>query len=153
MKFDLTQFSLTDMLRCGSALRHDVQGAETMEDSAQRICRGLYEMARDSETGARQCALVRLYKTHPFAELEPDLQAFARAALQEGETIEQRTKCLVLLGSAGDEPYWNDRRRSRAHRAIPLGGPRIQARAPMIATMIRDFGLDVDQVADPAPTW
>jgi hypothetical protein len=148
MPFDLTHFSLTDMLRIGSTLRREVSDSESMEENAGRICRSLYDSAR-GPGGDRQCALVRLYKTHPFGQLPADLQEFARGTAAPGEPLDARTKCLVLLGTSGDEPAWNDRRASAAHRAIPLTGPRITTRAPMIGAMIRDFGLDVSHVVRP----
>lgn len=149
MQFDLTQFSLTDMLRCGSILRREVRDGESMEESAARLCRTLYDMARHAQTDERQCVLVRLYKTHPYGQLQPDLQEFARSTLAAGEAVDARTKCLTLLGSAGDRPEWNDRRTSRGHRSIALTGQRIASRAPMIGAMIAGFGLDVAQVVKP----
>src|SRR5688572_28152300 len=109
MPFDLCHFSLTDMLRCGSGLRHEVKDSDSMDDSASRICQSLYESARDQSGGERQCLLVRLYKTHPFGDLPRDLQEFARSTAAEGDVLDQRTKCLTLLGTAGDLPEWNDR--------------------------------------------
>lgn len=149
MPYDLRQFSLTDMLRIGGRLRREVRDGDSLEESAQRVCRMLYDSARDAASGDRQCTLVRLYKTHPFGQLPEELQEFARGATVSGEVLDARTRCLVLLGSAGDEPEWNDRRTSVAHRAIPLTGPRITTRAPMIGAMIRDFGLDVADVVQP----
>lgn len=151
MPFDLRHFSLTDMLRVGSNLRREVRDGDSMEDSAARICRMLYDLARDGETDQRQCALVRLYKTHPFGQLEPGLQEFARATLAEGESLDARSLCLTLLGSAGDQPEWNDRRASQRHKAIPLNGPRINTRAPMIAAMMDGFGLDIARLATADP--
>lgn len=149
MPFDLRSFSLTDMLRIGTILRREVKDGDSMEESSARICRTLYDRACDAATGERQCALVRLYKTHAFGLLPRDLQEYAREAASEGDAPDARTTCLTLLGTAGDEPAWNDRRTSLRHRAIPLAGTRVAARAPMIAAMLRDFGLDVAKVVRP----
>src|SRR5215212_764703 len=60
-------------------------------------------------------------------------------------------KCLVLLASAGQEPEWNSPRQSRGHRAIPLPSVQIVEQAPMIAQLVRQMGLDLDDVVSPRP--
>src|SRR6476469_3595202 len=93
MPTDLRSFGLTEMLRCSVALRHAASGAPSMEKAAKRICRFLYTEfgAVSSAAGASErigggdCALVRLYKTHPYARLEPSLRRFADKALGEGK--------------------------------------------------------------------
>jgi len=144
MPLDLQNFDLQQMLRCGLAVRRATSEAHTMEDALARVCRFLYEELRD-RTGNRACALVRAYKTHPYGELEPALQRFASAAMG-GTAPAPSMKCLTLMASAGDRPEWNDRRRSAGHQAIPLPRPDIVEKAPMIAQLIRQFGLDLAQV-------
>ena len=156
----LKSFGLTEMLRCSVALRHAAAGARSMEDAAQRICRYLYSefgtvssaAGASERIGGGDCALVRLYKTHPYARLEPSLRRFADKALGDMKP-RQAMRCLTLLGSAGDEPEWNDRTTSRGHRAIPLPSPRIVERAPMVAQLIRQFGLDLADVVSPSPEF
>jgi len=160
MPTDLRSFGLTEMLRCSVALRHAASGAPSMEEAAKRICRFLYTEfgAVSSAAGASErigggdCALVRLYKTHPYARLEPSLRRFADKALGEGKA-RPGMRCLTLLASAGDEPEWNDRMTSRGHRAIPLPSPRIVEQAPMVAQLIRQFGLDLADVVSPSPEF
>ena len=147
MPFDLTRFDLAAQLRCGRGLRSAILGALSMEAAAQRVCRFLFEELRGPE-GERACALVRCYKTHPLGELPPDLQAVARGALTE-ERPHPATKCLTLLASSGEEPQWNSRQRSRNHRAIPLASERMIERAPMIAQLIQQFGLELSHVVHP----
>lgn len=157
MPTDLKSFGLTEMLRCSVALRHAAAGAESMEDAAKRVCRFLYSefgamsaaAGAGEQFGGGDCALVRLYKTHPYARLEPSLRRFADKAL--GTTkAPPAMRCLTLLASAGDEPEWNDRATSRGHRAIPLPSPRIVEQAPMVAQLIRQFGLDLADVVSPS---
>ncbi|MBV9774095.1 MAG: hypothetical protein JO040_09105 [Gemmatimonadetes bacterium] len=150
MSFSLRDFDLHEMLHCGLALRRAIQGEATMEEAAGRVVRYLYDECLDPESGARECALVRFYKTHSYGELEPGLQAFARERLG-GREPRPEMKCLVLLASAGDEPGWNSRRHSRGHQAIPLPSPEIVEQAPMIAELIRGMGLDVEAVVTPRP--
>jgi hypothetical protein len=144
MPSDLTRFGLTEMLRCSTELRRATKEAPTMEDAAQRVCRALYDELVASD-GSRACALVRCYKTHPYGKLEPELQAFAKVIL-EGQTPAPSIRCLTLLGSVGDDPAWNSRRTSVGHRAIPLPSADIVEKAPMIAQLFRQFGLELADV-------
>jgi hypothetical protein len=118
-----------------------------MEEAASAICRLFYDELVDSK-GNRACALVRFYKTHAFGELPQGLQDFARKSLAP---VTPRTdmNCLTLLATAGDEPAWNSRHRSVGHQAIPLVSPEVVEGAPMIAQLIREFGMDVREVVRP----
>ncbi len=118
-----------------------------MEEAAQRVCRVLYDELVTPEQ-SKACALVRCYKTHAFGKLEPELQAFARAVFQ-GQTLGPSIRCLTLLGTVGDESAWNFRRSSAGHQAIPLPSADIIEKAPMIAQLIRQFGLDLTDVVQP----
>jgi hypothetical protein len=149
MTYDLTKFDLGDMLKCSPRLREVAADAPTLESSAQRVCRFLYDELADP-AGKRQCALVRCYKTHEFASLEPDLQAFARAAMA-GEDPWPSMKCLTLMSTVGETASWNSRFLSRGHRAIPLPSPEIVQKAPMIAQLIKELGLDLSAVLRPSP--
>jgi hypothetical protein len=147
MPSDLTKFGLSEMLRCSTELRRATKDAPTMEEAAQRVCRVLYEELVTSEK-SRACALVRCYKTHPFGKLEPELQSFAKAVLH-GKTTGPAMRCLTLLGTVGDQPAWNSRRTSAGHQAIPLPSAEIIEKAPMIAQLIRQFGLELTDVVQP----
>ena len=147
MPSDLTKFGLSEMLRCSTELRRATKDARTMEEAAQRVCRVLYEELVTGDN-SRACALVRCYKTHPYGKLQPELQSFAKAVLK-GHTMGAGIRCLTLLGTAGDEPSWNSRRTSAGHQAIPLPSAEIIEKAPMIAQLIRQFGLELTDVIQP----
>ena len=147
MPSDLTKFGLSEMLRCSTELRRATKEAATMEEAAQRVCRVLYDELVTPE-GTKACALVRCYKTHSYGKLEPELQAFARGVLR-GNPIASAIRCLTLMGTAGDESAWNSRRASVSHQAIPLPSAEIIEKAPMIAQLIRQFGLDLTDVIQP----
>jgi hypothetical protein len=160
MSTDLKSFGLTEMLRCSIALRRAAAGATSMEDAAQRICRYLYHEfgAMSTAAGAAErigggdCALVRLYKTHSYSQLEPSLRRFADRALGTTKAA-PGLRCLTLLATAGDEPAWNDRTTSRGHRAIPLPTAAMVEQAPMVAQLVRQFGLDLADVVSPSPEF
>ncbi|HEU0079320.1 MAG TPA: hypothetical protein VFQ76_16820 [Longimicrobiaceae bacterium] len=150
MAFSLHDFGLHEMLRCGLDLRRALQGAASMEEGARRVTRFFFDSSVGAEGGARECVLVRFYKTHAFGALEPQLQAFARARMGGREPWADM-RCLVLLASSGEEPAWNSRRLSRGHQAIPLPSVQIVEQAPMIAELVREMGLDLEDVVAPRP--
>ena len=76
--YDLTQFTLRDMSECGLTLRQLGQDADTMEAASRQIVQYLYEHLGNRQTGLQSGALVRLFKTHSYGKLPPDLQAYAR---------------------------------------------------------------------------
>lgn len=147
MPSDLTKFGLSEMLRCSTELRRATRDAPTMEDAAQRVCRVLYDELV-TPANEKACALVRCYKTHPYGKLDLELQAFARAVLH-GHAAAPTMRCLTLIGTVGDERAWNSRRTSAGHQAIPLPSADIIEKAPMIAQLIRQFGLDLTDVIQP----
>ena len=122
-----------------------------MEEAAGKIVGHLYDNLADSETGAKSCALVRLYKTHPYGELDPELRGFAQAILGHAPESEDM-KCLTLLGTAGEKPEWNDRSKSEGHKAIPLPSEGFVSQIPMISRLVSQFGLDVNAVIRPDPS-
>jgi hypothetical protein len=149
MTFDITNFSIGDMLRCGPGVRSAADGATSMEEAAQKVSGYLYESLVDGSTGERACVMVRFYKTHRYAELPPDLQRFADRQMGDGATADRTMRCLTLLATIGDRQEWCHRRRSRGHQAIPLPSPEIVRQAPMIAGLIEDMGLRISDVVAP----
>ena len=147
MTYDLTKFDLGDMLKCSLRLRETASGAPTLEVSAQRICRFLYDELVGSDS-LRACVLVRCYKTHAYASLDPDLQGFARDALG-AVTPRPTMKVLTLMATVGQSAGWNSRHLSKGHRAIPLPSPEIVEKAPMISQLIKELGLELNTVVQP----
>ncbi|HEU0301955.1 MAG TPA: hypothetical protein VFR37_21045 [Longimicrobium sp.] len=146
MPFSLHDFGLREMLRAGLDLRRRTADSRTLEALAGETVRYFYDECRD-EGGGRECVLVRFYKTHPYGELPPELQAFARGLAVGIPAPEMQ--CLTLLATAGDEPEWNARTASRGHQAIPLPSAQMVEQAPMIAELVRSMGLDVSAVVAP----
>ena len=146
---DVSNFDLTSMLRCARAIRDAVSATSSLEESAIVITRVLYDACVDPATGERSCALVRFYKTHEFEALPSRIRAFARRQLGSEEPHPEM-KTLVLLGTTGDDPAWNDRKRSRGHQAIPLASIEMIERAPMISALIQQFGLSPQEALRPS---
>ena len=148
--FNLSRFSLSDMIECGAALRRLGQDKRSMEEVAERTVRYFYDHLVDGRTGERACALVRFFKTHPYGGLDEDLRRFAREML--GRSPESPAmKCLTLLATAGDRPEWNRRERSRKHQAIPLPSEEGLHLTPMFAQLVGQFELEAGAILHPDP--
>jgi hypothetical protein len=147
--YDLTNFTLSDMTACGAALRKLSAGACSMEEVARRIVRYFFDHLHDAR-GARACALVRFFKTHPYKDLDAGLRGVARRLLDDPPAT-LPVKCLILLASAGEQPGWNARQTSAGHQAIPLSSVEIVNRFPMTSQLIKQFGLEVATLLQPDP--
>jgi len=134
----LTSAQVSEM---GAELASLGAGAQTMEEVANSIVRHLYDNLVD-DTGERSLALARFYKTHPYGELDSDLQEFARGILG-GPPPSQNVNCLTMLATMGENPDWTDRLKSQGHRAIPFASSEMVASIPMIARLLSQFGVDV----------
>jgi hypothetical protein len=145
--FDLARFTLSDMIQCGAGLRRLGAGASSMEEVGDRAVRFLYERLRSSQPAGPACALVRTFITQPFAKLESRQQEFA-VRLTPDIRDHPATKCLTLLGTAGQLPEWNDRKQSAGHQALPLASEESVARSPMISQLIRQLGVEVSALLD-----
>ncbi len=146
---DLQHFELSDMIELGGSLRQVGKSWNSMEEAANSVVHFLYHRLADRNTGERNCALVRFFKTHAYRELEPRLQEFARSIA--GAEISPQTRCLTLLATAGSQPEWNSRSQSSEHKAIPLLSEEMVRQAPMVAQLIQQFGLEISQVLHPDP--
>jgi signal transduction histidine kinase len=146
---DLACFDLSAMIRCGREVRSLAQGATSMEAAAQMLVRYLQNSLIDPRTGKSECVLVRCFKTHRLGKLPQDLRAKAEKKLGTLCGEPDQLACLTLLASAGDLGPWNDRAMS-AHAVIPLESVEVVERAPMIAQLIWQMGLEIGAVLDPS---
>lgn len=148
--YDIRTFTLKDMVETSAALRRMGASAASMEQVADRIVDYLYDQFVDRETGEKFFVLVRLFKTHPYEELDEELRVFARGML--GAPPESPAmKCLTLLASAGALPEWNSRKSSAGHKAIPLPSELFVEKFPMIRQLVQQLGLKVKSVLQPDP--
>jgi hypothetical protein len=148
-RYNLTNFSIREMTSCGKILRSLGEGASNMEDVAGRIVRYFFDVLVD-EHGKRACSLVRFFKTHPYGELDNELQRFT-GYLMGNESASSNMRCMVLLGTAGEEEDWNARKTSRRHQAIPLPNEEAINRIPMFHILIRELGLQPSVLVKPDP--
>ena len=117
--YSLSEFSLADMTRCGAELRKMGENASSMEQGADKIVRSVCGHIVEKDTGARRLSLVRLFKTHPDEDWDPELRRFSVDALGHDPEVTS-TKCLTLLATAGVKDEWRSRLLSKHHKTIPL---------------------------------
>ncbi len=67
--YRLDAFKLKDMILCGAELRQIGLESRCVEEAAEKVVKHLYENLLDEE-GKSALALVRLYKTMRFGELD-----------------------------------------------------------------------------------
>ena len=80
MAYDLNRFGFREMMDCRGRIRDlFADDPSTLEDAAERAVEFFHRELVD-EHGARACALVRFFKTHPYRDLPEDLQAVVSAA-------------------------------------------------------------------------
>ena len=142
----LAHFSLQDMIFCGE----DIRGMSVLHRNSEELAAGLVNYLRDrvvDDDGQPAFALVRLFMTCSFAELEDELQNIA-AGFAGTAHLAPETKCLTLWATAGDEPSWNDRTLSQGHRVIPLPSVEAVDNLPMISQLIRQLGFDVGGILE-----
>lgn len=149
--YDVTKLTQDDIAQCGAALRQMDEGSNNMEEVANKIVRYLYDQMTDKATGQNSFALVRLFKTHPYSELDSELQQFAAGVLGH-QPEDPATKCLTLLATAGAKQAWNSRKTSTGHKAIPLPSEAMVKAFPMISNLVKQLGLQVTDVLNPDPS-
>ncbi len=149
--FSLTNFTLSELTDNLTALRNIGIGASSMEEVAGRMVRHFYDNFLIKGTMQRSCALVRLFITQPFGRLDTELQCRARQMLGNVEESSDH-KCLVLLGTVGDELDWHTRQLSRGHQVIPLPSTQVLTSIPMISQLVNQLGVDVNVVLQPTPS-
>jgi hypothetical protein len=147
----LARFGFSDMMSLRTAMRSAFDGAtpQTFEEAATRIVQ-LFRTELVDEEGNPACALVRVYKTHPFASLPEELKRFALDIDPSAEQVSD-LRCLTLMATAGDEPAWNSRLHSRSHKAIPLSSEAAVNEAPMVSQLFQQLGVNIASVLHPDP--
>lgn len=149
MPYLLSNFGFREMMECRGRIRDlFADDPPTLEHVGERAVEFFRNELVD-ETGAPACALVRLFKTHPYRDLPEELQTAVHTASPESATVPD-LRCLTLIATRGDEPEWNSRHTSRGHRVIPLLSVEMVQQAPMIAQLITQLGIPIANVVRPS---
>lgn len=134
--FDLTRFSVTDMVVASGELRQAASTATTMEDASRAVVGYLRSAFTDPATGRPAFALARMFHTVTWDRLSPDLHAYIQHRDPEAARSDDGLPYLTLLATEGDHPHWADRRNSRDHQAIPLSASDVVRRAPLALALL-----------------
>jgi hypothetical protein len=148
--YDVTNYTIREVTECGRALRTMGVGATSMEETAGRVVRYLYDTLIDGQTGERACSLIRFFKTQTYEGLDDETKDFALNMLGESTPL-PGMKCLTLLGTIGENEEWNLRGTSKGHRAIPLPSEEVVHQIPMIRNLIKQLGMSVNSIVKPDP--
>ncbi|MBI4851308.1 MAG: hypothetical protein HY819_05720 [Acidobacteria bacterium] len=142
---DINRLTISDIISCRNGLRDINKNASSMEDVADKMVRYFYSQFIDSQTNKKACALVRIYKTIPYTDLDIDLRTFADSLLTNFPK-ESSTRCLTLLATAGEQTNWNSRKLSLGHKTIPLPSELVISRLPMISQLIKQLGIEINSI-------
>jgi hypothetical protein len=115
---------------------------DTLQEAAQRFTELIFETFQQS------AVLVRFFATVDFNRLpENERQIAQSVATDKGYTqaLGPQTSVLSLLGTTGIEREWCDRRLSRGHLAIPLVTPELVRSIPMIARLLSEIGVNLQE--------
>jgi hypothetical protein len=122
----------------------ELSSAESLEAAAQRFCDILYETFQES------VVLVRVFATVPFDALPSANRTFVQrlAGERARDVLKAKTPVLSLLGTRGVVPRWNSRHLSEGHVGIPLASAEFVEAIPMIASLVKQLGLEIEEAED-----
>jgi hypothetical protein len=140
--------SLAELTHLSATIRRQGDNAASLENVAQRVASTLYRSLVQPETGQAACILVRCFVTERLHNLPRTLRAAAERVA--GDRLDDDTRCLVLLGTAGDQEAWNARANSQRHQAIPLVSREAVERLPMVRELFVKLGVGTDLLVDPS---
>ncbi|GAA2408342.1 hypothetical protein GCM10010420_40790 [Streptomyces glaucosporus] len=149
VRFDLSAFSLSEMVRCGAELRRAPSGATSLATAAEAVTDFLYRGMADAE-GRRACPLVRLFVTRRWSALPPDDRAAARTRTSAGAPPPS-ARCLTLVASRGSYPRWADPATGAERFAVPVPSEDAARQVPLLSRLVDRIGTVSADQADGVP--
>ena len=150
--YSLARFSLLEMTECSAVLRQLGEQSSSLQDAASRAVDYLFRTLGNPDTGARDCVLVRCFKTVSYNRLNPMTQQRVREQLG-GIAPFPDLKCFTLMATAGEEAEWNHVERSHRYRAIPMVSADFVKQFPMFSQLLHQFGLSSSFDVAPEGEW
>lgn len=150
--YSLARFSLLEMTECSAVLRQLGEQSSSLRDVAARTVEYLYSTLGDPDTGARDCVLVRCFKTISYSRLDAATQQIAREKLG-GIPPFPDLKCFSLVATAGEQPDWNRIELSHRYRVIPMVNADFVKQFPMFSQLLHQFGVSTAFDVTPQGEW
>ncbi|MBA5870417.1 MAG: PAS domain S-box protein [Nitrospira sp. CR2.1] len=150
--YSLARFSLLEVTECSAVLRQLGEQSNSLQQAASRAVNFLYTHLGNEETGSRECALVRCFKTTSYGRLDPATQLLAREQLG-GIAPFPEMKCFTLVASVGEEESWNSVERSYRYRVIPMVSADFVKQFPMFSQLLHQFGVSTAFDVTPGGEW
>jgi hypothetical protein len=117
-----------------------LQLVASLEEAGQALATTLYTQFVES------AILARVFVTVRFDGLPPPTRALVQAMPGATCAVTATTPVLSLVGTQGQEADWNDSRKSKQHRGIPLISAEFVDGIPMIARLLRELGVPLDWI-------
>ncbi len=150
--YSLARFSLLEMTECSAVLRQLGDQSRSQREVAARAVDYLYASLGDPHTGARDCVLVRCFKTVSYCRLDPSIQRLAREKLGGIPPLPD-LKCFTLMATAGEESDWNQVELSHRYRVIPMVNADFVKQFPMFSQLLHQFGVSTAFDVTPKGEW
>lgn len=119
-------------------VKKTISPALTLVDVGQAAAAFMYRQFKES------IVLVRLYATLTHDRLPEGDRRFLQTVPKFSRVaplIRDDTLVFSLMGSAGEEPAWNDRRNSKGHLGIPLVSQDFVDALPMVSRTFKELGV------------
>jgi len=129
--------------RLWTELEPKIKQSAFAEQAAQEFSTALHSQFTES------VVLARVFLSVPFGALPDANKEFVRNLAQSAggaSDLRDSTPVLSLLGTAGEEASWNDRRQSKGHIGIPLISSSFVGAIPMISRLLRELGVPIDWI-------
>jgi len=110
----------------------------SVEEATKALSKGMCQEFTTS--GKSDLVLSRVFHSFDYQLLPDEIQKAGEKTLGSKPTDE--SKFLVLIGTYGDNPDWQDRRKSGGHKAIPLNRTTVKS-IPMVARLFQQVGFDL----------
>jgi hypothetical protein len=121
-------------------VRRLAKNAPSTEVLADSLTRTIFEQLTTEPDEEKACALVRLFRTVQYQDLNTELKKRARTMFPK---VSATSRFLVLLGTSGFNLAWNSRKTSNGHQLIPLLSAEMIAKTPMIARLFSQLGIEI----------
>ncbi len=136
----LEQVTGATIIQFWATVEPRLQQAASLEEAAQALATALHTQLTES------AVLTRVFVTVPFDGLPQSTRALVQAMPGAAAALTGTTPVLSLIGTHGQEADWNDRRKSKQHRGIPLISAEFVDGIPMIARLLRELGVPLDWI-------